>query len=145
PQGTWTLDRLGYHCRLSAYAEGMQVVPGDEPCFRLRQTDAKMERSVHCPFARTCPKFDTYGEATRASILVVNHAAFLTGRIPMPIPRDDEPAIMSVIELVLRRCQLVLIDEIDQFQHRAIEGAVGGLQTSSRVRVSPPHDLFVGY
>src|SRR5205814_2786613 len=32
PAGAWTLSKLGYFCRLSAYAVGEPPRPGDEPC-----------------------------------------------------------------------------------------------------------------
>ena len=60
--------------------------PGDVPFFRLHAIGATGEQSVTCPFAKSCPKFEAYAiAATSASILVINHAAFLSGKVPMPL------------------------------------------------------------
>lgn len=154
----WCVDHLAYHCRLSAYADAgtaaapsasqdgkPSVRPGYEPCFRLQVVGATGERSVSCPFAKSCPKFETYADAaTTASILVINHAAFLSGKVPMPLrTKEGIRSKMSVAELVFQRCGLVMIDEIDLFQQQAIGRGTAGLQVSSRPRVSPTHELLI--
>jgi len=154
----WCVDHLGYHCRLSAYADAgtsatseaskdgrPNVRPGDEPCFRLHAIGPTGERSVTCPFAKSCPKFEAYTiAATSAAILVINHAAFLSGKVPMPLRMPEGICSkMSVAELVFQRCALVMIDEVDQFQQQAIGRGTAGLQVSSRPRVSPTHELLI--
>lgn len=154
----WCVDHLAYHCRLSAYADAgtgtassapndgkPSVRPGDEPCFRLQAVAANGERLVSCPFANSCPKFEAYADAaTSASILVINHAAFLSGKVPMPLrTKEGIRSKMSVAELVFQRCGLVMIDEIDLFQQQAIGRGTAGLQVSSRPRVSPTHELLI--
>lgn len=154
----WCVDHLAYHCRLSAYADAgthataatstdgkPNVRPGEEPCFRLHTVGSTGERAITCPFAKSCPKFETYAvAATSASILVINHAAFLSGKVPMPLRAPEGiRSKMSVAELVFQRCALVMIDEVDQFQQQAIGRGTAGLQVSSRPRVSPTHELLI--
>ncbi len=54
---------------------------------------------------------------------------------------------MSVLEMVLRHCGVVLVDEIDVLQAKAIETSGGELELESDRRVSEVHRLlddFVG-
>lgn len=140
----WAIERLAYPCQLSAYAEpDDQCIPGSEPCFRLSQQMGKRMRDVRCPFAAGCPKFGSFYRSVSANILVVNHAAFLVGRVPVPIIVDGQPILkMSVMELVFRRCGVVLIDEIDALQEKAIGRSSGHLQLSSFGRMSPMYKLL---
>jgi hypothetical protein len=91
PKATWAMANIGYSCHLAAYAdEGDGPAPGDEPCTRLRQRDAKTgkERKVACPFAETCGRFSGFRRAAQADIVVVNHHAFLGGRVPIEVTVD---------------------------------------------------------
>ena len=146
PDGAWALRTAAYTCHLQAYAEGPapQIRPGSEPCTRLRQADANRGKAqrVTCPFQGQCGRFSAFERAVDADVLVVNHHAFLAGRVPRDtcVDGDNSPAI-STAELVLRRCGLVLIDEIDAFQDTAIGSDSRGLALSSRGGLSKPHRL----
>lgn len=145
--GRWALRSVAYACHLSAYAEGAgrSVEPGQEPCTRLRQADPRggKERRVACPFSHQCGRFAAFEAAPTADILVVNHHAFLAGRIPVEVSVDGAaPRKLSTAELVLRRCGAVFIDEIDALQNSAIGSDSRGLVLSSRGRLSKPSRLY---
>src|SRR5207249_11576610 len=111
---------------------------GDEPCFELRQRSGGRGRTVACPFAVGCPKFDSFRLAVTASILVVNHAAFLVGKVPIPLVVEDRLVHkMSIMEFVFKRCGVALVDEIDMLQNSAIE------QRSEERRVGKERELGV--
>lgn len=143
PEGAWTLERLGYFCRLSAYANKEPHAFGSEPCTRLHQIDGKKPIPVTCPFAADCPKLDTHRNAAAADIVLINHQALLAGRVrlPMQVGECISPQ-MSMMELVLRRGGLILIDEIDQLQMGAIDKGTGSLKLSSSRGLSPLHELL---
>lgn len=146
PNSAWALRAVGYNCLLAAYTEGGATPAlGDEPCTRLRQRhgSAGKERKVVCPFAAECGRFDGFRDATSADILVVNHHAFLAGRVPIDISVDGGTARkLTTAELVLRRSCVVLIDEIDALQVAAIGSNSRGLMLSSRGRLSNPYQLL---
>ncbi len=147
PDAAWALQRVGYSCLLAAYAEGGSTpTTGEEPCTRLRQRDRKTgkERKVGCPFAAECGRFSAFRDATTAEVLVVNHHAFLGGRVPIEVSVDDgPPRKLTTAELVLRRSAVVLIDEIDALQNTAIGSNSRGLVLSSRGRLSKPYQLLI--
>jgi hypothetical protein len=120
-EAQWMLERFGYACSLSAYAVEGAVVTGDEPCRNLRQVmpDGKTRR-VDCPFLGRCGKHDYFERAAYADVIVVNHHALLMGQ--MPIPAGEERP--SLLELILRRSDVVLIDEVDELQGVALANSV---------------------
>ncbi len=143
PPASWALDRLLYPCQLSVYSDRGEPEPGREPCFGLRSRIGKKMERVSCPFASGCPKFDSFRRAATAEILVINHASLLVGKVPIPLTVDGKAVYkMTVMELVLRRCGVVLVDEIDLLQSRAIEQGARQLQLSGHRRVSPLHELL---
>lgn len=144
---TWALRAVGYTCLLGAYAEeGSPPTLGDEPCTRLKQREGRAgkDRKVGCPFAGECGRFIAFREAVSADVLVVNHHAFLGGRIPVEVSVDDgQPRKLTTAELVLRRSAVVIIDEIDALQNTAIGANSRGLVLSSRGRLSKPYQLLI--
>ncbi|MFZ5480841.1 MAG: hypothetical protein ACOZNI_29040 [Myxococcota bacterium] len=145
PEGRWTLSRLGYSCALSAWSDEGEVKFGEEPCDGLAQVSGKRHQKVVCPFAASCQKFSTQREAFAAEILVVNHAAMLTGKVPNALASQTTSGRMTILELVLRRCDIVLIDEVDQLQARAIEERSGTFELSSLGRLSLVQDLYAEF
>ncbi|MCB9759127.1 MAG: hypothetical protein H6739_04745 [Alphaproteobacteria bacterium] len=147
PDAAWALERVGYSCLLAAYVEdGSALAAGDEPCTRVRQRDGKTgkERKVGCPFAAECGRFSAFRDATTADVIVVNHHAFLGGRVPIEVSVDGgPPRKLTTAELVLRRSAVVLIDEIDALQNTAIGSNSRGLVLSSRGRLSKPYQLLI--
>ena len=132
----WVLNHFGYFCPLRAYrADGPEEEEfdlGKEPCRRLsyqKNTSSKSQR-VDCPFLRTCPKYRIFTKALHADILLVNHSALSTGRIfPTMLDHREEP-VTSVMQLVMNRTPVVLIDEIDAFQNTAVNMGAKGLELS---------------
>jgi hypothetical protein len=146
PDAAWALRAVGYTCLLAAYAEdGSTPTVGDEPCTRLRQREDRTgkERKVGCPFAGECGRFIGFQEAVKADVLVVNHHAFLGGRVPIEVTVDGgQPRKLTTAELVLRRSAVVIIDEIDALQNTAIGSNSRGLVLSSRGRLSKLYQLL---
>lgn len=147
PDAAWALGAVGYTCLLGAYAEdGSPPRLGDEPCTRLKQRDGRTgkDRKVSCPFAGECGRFNAFREAVSADVLVVNHHAFLGGRVPIEVSVDGgQPRKLTTAELVLRRSGVVIIDEIDALQNTAIGANSRGLVLSSRGRLSKPYQLLI--
>jgi hypothetical protein len=148
PTGRWALERAAYSCHLAAYAEPPTETPaaGEEPCTRLKVKathEGAKDSAAACPFAGQCGRFRGFEAALCADIIVVNHHAFLAGRVPFEVVVDEGTARkVSTAELVLRRCGLVLIDEVDGFQNSAIGANSRGLVLSSRGSLSMPYRLL---
>lgn len=118
---------------------------GDEPCKRLRvkTDDGSTGGATSCPFSGQCGRFKGFERALDADIIVVNHHAFLASRVPFAVAVDqDAPRKLTTAELILRRCGLVLIDEVDEFQNNAIGANSRGLVLSSRGGLSQPYKLL---
>lgn len=146
PDAAWALRAVGYTCLLSAYAEDDSSPSlGEEPCTRLKQRDSHgTDRKVACPFADECGRFSAFRDAVNADVLVVNHHAFLGGRVPIEVSVDDgQPRKLTTAELVLRHSAIVIIDEIDSLQNTAIGANSRGLVLSSRGRLSKPYQLLI--
>ena len=150
PPARSPLNGLADFCQLMAYSDPpSNHEPGHEPCFKLQYLQARIGRkkkkwgTVSCPFASECPKFNHFRTAAAADILVINHDAFLSGKVPVPLVVDGQEVYkMSVLEMVLRHCGVVLVDEIDVLQAKAIETSGGELELESDRRVSEVHRLL---
>lgn len=133
--GRWALRRLGYFCALSAYADPPAQFPvGEEPCLRLRELGDRADRRADraCPFVADCPRHDAFRRALEADIIVINHRALFLGRAPIPVSIDGQRRHkLSLLELVLRRCPLLLVDEIDGFQAEVIRHSTSALNLSA--------------
>ncbi|MFJ2805076.1 hypothetical protein [Kitasatospora sp. NPDC087271] len=130
----WVFERLGYSCQLPVLAAVDDEVdawtPGGEPCRRLapvrppRQNEYRtMPEPKVCPFRHKCGKFRLTRAATTASVLVTTHSNLHAGNVHIPLESEDGLVSehVSVEEFVLRRCQIVLIDELDAFQSTVFE------------------------
>lgn len=122
---SFALNRLGYSCFLNAYAEDDDRTPepGKEPCFRLHQDGASNFRS--CPVGGACGRPALQRDALQADVVVVNHHSMLSGQCHYPVQLPDEsgrgPQEFSIKELLLHRCGLILVDEVDSFQEVAVD------------------------
>ncbi len=136
----WVFARIGYSCQLPALAAVDEEVdtwsPGSEPCRNLapvrppRQDDYRtMPQPKVCPFRQDCGKFRLTRTATTARIIVTTHANLHQGRMHIPLELADGTVSerVSVEELILRRCQIVVIDELDAFQSTVLAHAGRGL------------------
>lgn len=139
----WVLNHFGYFCPLRAYREDgpekEEFQPGSEPCRRLtyRKKGSGKPQRIDCPFLETCPKYRIFTNALHADILVVNHSALILGRISPPMVDHRETPVTSVMQLVLNRTPVVLIDEIDAFQDKAIGMGAKGLELSGGGHLPP--------
>jgi hypothetical protein len=137
----WRIDHLAYGCALAHLVEPeRQPTPGAEPCTRLRLAGRDGTRRPGespgrhaCPWRTGCAKFALARAACTASVVVTNHHNLQVGRLQIPVVvdgvlRDD----LSVAELVLRRSQLLLVDEVDQFQSNAVDAGAHELVLASR-------------
>jgi hypothetical protein len=137
PNGEWTRRELGYGCALAGATNEstpIDVDPGDEPCRSLIGNDG---RRHDCPFLKTCDKHRLARTAVTASVVITNHANFQVGRMPIPVrvrdnKREQHRDRLSIAELVLRRSELVVIDEIDKFQQRAVSDGGRALTLADR-------------
>ncbi|KAA9161665.1 hypothetical protein FPZ12_013795 [Amycolatopsis acidicola] len=144
PEQDWVWDRFGYGCAMAAVAADEDAVdtwiPGREPCATLRQPRPDGgTRTVACPWRTTCGRFSASRGACTANIIVTSHVNLLLGVLQTPV--DDGYGVndrLSVEELVLRRCQIVVIDEVDEFQQQAIELAGRGLVLDKARRTNTP-------
>ncbi|MDT0300607.1 DEAD/DEAH box helicase family protein [Streptomonospora wellingtoniae] len=121
-------DRVAYGCELAAYVtDGPAPHAGQEPCTSLRNltpddtksnpTGPKAPRQALCPRIHSCTRHRGVREATTADILVVNHHNLMHGTVRAPLTVDGTLyGRLSVLEFVMRRCQVLLIDEIDLCQ-----------------------------
>jgi hypothetical protein len=116
----WTWERLGYSCLLPI-EEGPAWQPGQEPCTDLRRPGE--EGRHQCPLIVHCEKWAPWRQAAGpARIIVTNHAYFQAGSVP--IPTDTGEGLrgrVSAQEFLLRRADVVVVDEIDAFQAHAVD------------------------
>ncbi|GAA3121499.1 hypothetical protein [Streptosporangium carneum] len=143
--GTWAYDRLSYGCALSASAETEETVdgwkPGDEPCRDLHLNRLDGRRHA-CPWRSSCGKFRLMRDAVEADVIVTVHQTFTSGRMHIPLTTargvsDQVP----VEEFLLRHCQLIVIDELDQFQNSVIGKSARHLELAHGRRTTPIHRL----
>ena len=128
---SFALNRLGYSCFLRAYAQDSDRTPdpGKEPCFRLHEDGTAKFRS--CPVGGPCGRPALQRNALEADVVVVNHHSLLSGQCHYPVELPDQPERgpqeLSIKELLLHRCGLVLVDEVDSFQEVAVDMKVSNV------------------
>ncbi|MCF4123028.1 hypothetical protein L1785_18795 [Antribacter sp. KLBMP9083] len=127
-----SLDDLAYGCALRPLmqTEHGTYPHGQEPCTRLVRGEGK---SHMCPWVRVCGKFKPAYESATADVVVLNHFMFMQGKVKIGVNLDGH-AINgpSAAELVLKTSHAVLVDEVDQFQSRAVEKCTSELTLHSR-------------
>lgn len=148
--GAWDrVDRLGYGCTLASFVtSGPPPDPGDEPCRSLlpaqpasnadgRRRDPAAVRSS-CPWRGVCGRHAPARAAAAAGILVTYHHYMAVGQMPVPVRIDGiDLDRASVLEVVMRRCPVVVIDEIDQFQSALVETGSEEVALAAKGRASP--------
>ncbi|MBA9056823.1 hypothetical protein [Streptomyces murinus] len=150
PDADWIWRRLGYGCAIATVADSEDAVdrwqPGSEPCARLRkpsQGRRKKNSTVACPWRTTCGRYRAAREACTADVIVTSHANLLLGVLQTPVEdgygEDDR---LTVEELLLRRCQILVIDEVDVFQSTAIDHAGRHLVLDHAGRTNTPLRKF---
>ncbi|MEU8001073.1 hypothetical protein AB0B66_07925 [Catellatospora sp. NPDC049111] len=113
----WTWQELGYSCLLPGDAEWQ---PGQEPCTDLHQPGE--EGRFRCPLISVCEKWAPWRQAAGpARVIIANHAYFQEGSMPIPVDVDGSArGRISAQELLTRRADVIMIDEIDAFQAHAV-------------------------
>lgn len=138
----WAQEKLGYGCALPSATSTEHEVDtwdaGNEPCVKLAPEESGQAfvrrrksppRAQTCPFQSTCGKFEQQRQACTARVIVTTHANFYQGRVHIPVLLDDGALVdrLPIEELVMRRCQLIVIDEIDDFQSHVLSSEGRGL------------------
>ena len=125
------MDPLAYGCAQKTFLEATgDYPPGREPCLSLHRQGAG---SVACPWIPTCGKYAPVYEAAGASVVIMNHYMFMQGNLRIGVNLDGRPVRgMTAAEFALRTCHSVLIDEVDQFQSRAVDKCASEVVLHSR-------------
>lgn len=140
--GDWDrADELGYGCALKAYVvDGPVPEPGKEPCTGLRQVPPTGGQTPAagrgaCPWRDDCGRHRLMREAVQADIIVTYHHMLASGHIPIPVSLDGtEIEGLSALELVMRACPVILIDEIDQFQSTLVDAGTKDVVLAAKGR-----------
>jgi hypothetical protein len=130
-RGEHDLDQLAYGCAQKTFLEATgDYPPGREPCLNLRRQGVG---SAACPWIPTCGKFTPVYDACAANVVIMNHYAFMQGNLRIGVNLDGRAVrSMTAAEFALRTCHAVLVDEVDQFQSRAIDNCAGEVVLHSR-------------
>ncbi|KQC35382.1 hypothetical protein UK82_26635 [Frankia sp. ACN1ag] len=125
------VDPLAYGCAQRTFLEATgDYPPGREPCLSLHRQGVG---SAACPWIPTCGKFAPVYEACAASVVVMNHFVFTSGNLHIGVNLDGRPVRrLTAAEFALRTCHAVLVDEVDQFQSRALEASASEVVLHSR-------------
>ncbi len=103
-------DRLAYGCTLPALlVDGPPPEPGNEPCTSLwpNQPQADPNARGSKPQRHACPQLERCDR----------HHNLIHGTVPVPVRVDDvDYGRIGVLEFLLRRCPVLVIDEVDHFQ-----------------------------
>jgi hypothetical protein len=146
--GEWAYQRLSYGCALSAAAEADDTVdawdPGEESCLELYEISADGRRGSAraCPWQGTCGKFRLERAAATADVIVTAHQTFYSGTMKLPLSTSAGTShSVGVEEFLLRRCQVIVIDELDQFQDTVIGRSARHLVLADGPRDTTLRDL----
>ncbi|QMU67112.1 hypothetical protein [Streptacidiphilus sp. P02-A3a] len=125
------VDPLAYGCAQKTFLEATgDYPPGREPCLSLHRQGVG---SAACPWIPTCGKFAPVYEAAAASVVIMNHYVFMQGNLRIGVNLDGRPVrSMTAAEYALRAFHAVAIDEVDQFQSRAIDKCASEIVLHSR-------------
>ncbi|RBO96901.1 ATP-dependent DNA helicase [Nocardia puris] len=135
-RGEWDrFDQLGYGCVLPALTvDGPPPAAPDEPCTSLRalpepdqeetssdkkgrQAKSDADQRYACPMLSACGRHRGFHNAAAADIIVTNHHNLIHGTVPIPVRVDGiDHSRMPVLEFLMRRCPVLIIDEIDLLQ-----------------------------
>lgn len=143
------LGLLSAGCAQRALMDPATLYPyGEENCTSLTSAGNGSVRHT-CSFAPVCGKFQQFYQATDAAVIVTNHANLLEGRTRIGVVLDGQEfhgkargtSGMSVLELTLRSCDALIIDEIDAFQTQAISRCTSEITLASRKRTTALREI----
>jgi hypothetical protein len=111
---------LSNTCLLTSFVHpkmNTQFAMGTQPCFSLETIDTNEEESASiktkvCPAYGVCPYHKKERDLVNASILIATPGSLVYTRVPRAINRES----ILYFELVCRRSDLVIVDEVDQHQ-----------------------------
>src|SRR5690606_2845963 len=87
-------------------------------------------------------KYRNARQASTASVIVTSHVNWLVGALHVPVEAQGRiEENIRIEELLLHRSNLVLIDEIDDFQAKMINQSARGLLLAHRRRRATPPPL----
>ncbi|MFE2729240.1 hypothetical protein [Kitasatospora sp. NPDC059327] len=116
-------EELAYGCELSGWlAAGEQVERGSEPCLSLRPAleageSEELGSTSVCPRLGVCGKYALLREAVTADVIVTNHHNLLGGVVSVPVETDQGVlGRISLLEFLMRRCSVLMVDEVDRMQ-----------------------------
>ncbi|MFI7356076.1 hypothetical protein ACIBTP_19280 [Streptomyces avidinii] len=140
---------LSAGCAQRALMDPPTLYPyGEENCTSLTSAATGSTRHT-CSFAPVCGKFQQFYQAADAAVIVTNHANLLEGRTRIGVVLDGQEFRgkargtrgMSVLEMALRACDVILVDEIDAFQTAAISRCTSEITLASRKRTSALREI----
>ena len=139
-------DRLAYGCALPALlVDGPPPQPGNEPCTALWPSQAQADSNARaskpqrhaCPRLNMCDRHRGLRDAATADIIVTNHHNLIHGTVPVPVRVDDvDYGRIGVLEFLLRRCQVLVIDEVDRFQSNMFDSGAREVVLSANTGIS---------
>lgn len=140
---------LSTGCAQRALMDPPTLYPhGEENCTSLTSAATGSTR-LTCSFAPVCGKFQQFYKAADAAVIVTNHANLLEGQTRIGVVLDGQEFRgkargtrgMSVLEMTLRACDALVIDEIDAFQTAAISSCTSEITLASRKRTSALREI----
>lgn len=140
---------LSAGCAQRALMDPPALYPyGEENCTSLTSVATGSTRHT-CSFAPVCGKFQQFYQATDAAVIVTNHANLLEGRTRIDVVLDRQEFRgkargtrgMSVLEMTLRACDVIVIDEIDAFQTAAVSRCTSEITLASRKRTTALREI----
>ncbi|MFB7918034.1 hypothetical protein [Streptomyces sp. NPDC056061] len=149
PKQKADIGHLAYSCAQRPLMDPPNLYrPGEENCLSLSRP-GEDDTAYACPFIPVCGKFTPLYMAADAAVIVTNHANLLSGTLRIGAVLDGAEwrgkaratRGLSVLEMVLRACDLVVIDEVDAFQKNVIGRCTSELTLASRKRASDLREL----
>ncbi|ONI91764.1 hypothetical protein ALI22I_07585 [Saccharothrix sp. ALI-22-I] len=125
------VDPLAYGCALKTFLDATgDYPPGREPCLSLHRQGVG---AAACPWIPTCGKYTPVYESAEANVVIMNHYVFMQGNLRIGVNLDGRAVRgMTAAEFALRTCHAVLVDEVDQFQSRAVDKCASEIVLHSR-------------
>ncbi|GAA2821423.1 hypothetical protein [Crossiella cryophila] len=141
-RGQWDrFDALAYGCALAPLVvDGPKPVAPDEPCTGLRAAVEQPGRGRKqqptprhaCPHLAVCGRHHGLRLAAGADIITTNHHNFVHGTVPVPVRVDGvELNRLPVQEFLLRRCAVLLVDEVDLLQSNMFDAGARQLRLAA--------------
>lgn len=73
----------------------------------------KENKNISCPLVGICPRFNSIRDLNNAEVIVTTASSAVKSYLPKPYAVEQ----MTILEYIIRTCDLVFIDEADQVQN----------------------------